>query len=108
MATKYGGYYTGAGYNAFRAVLVYETTSTSETSYTLKASVKCQMGDGHDSGSNFSATATVNGSSSSGTGSGYYSAGTTSGVIASKSVAISRTHTAQTITLSGSVKSTYA
>ena len=108
MATKYGGYYTGAGYNAFRAVLVYETTSTSETSYTLKASVKCQMGDGHDSGSNFSATATVNGSSSSGTGSGYYSAGSTSGVIASKSVAISRTHTAQTITLSGSVKSTYA
>lgn len=108
MATKYGGYYTGAGYNAFRAVLVYETTSTSETSYTLKASVKCQMGDGHDSGSNFSATATVNGSSSSGTGSGYYSAGTTSGVIASKSLAISRTHTAQTITLSGSVKSTYA
>lgn len=108
MATKYGGYYTGAGYNAFRAVLVYETTSTSETSYTLKASVKCQMGDGHDSGSNFSATATVNGSSSSGTGSGYYSAGTTSGVIASKSLAISRTHTAQTITLSGSVRSTYA
>lgn len=107
MATKYGGYYTGAGYNAFRAVLVYETTSTSETSYTLKASVKCQMGDGHDSGSNFSATATVNGSSSSGTGSGYYSAGTTSGVIASKSVAISRIHTAQTITLKGLVKSTY-
>lgn len=107
MSTSYGGYYTGAGYNAFRAVLVYETTATSDTSYTLRAQVKCQMGDGHDSGSNFTGSATVNGSSASAKGSGYYSAGTTSGVIATKSLAITRTHSAQSITLKGTVTSNY-
>lgn len=107
MATAYGGYYTGAGYNAFRARMDYSTSASTDTSATIQVVVKCQMGSGHDSGSNFSGTANINGSTSSWTGSGYYSASGTY-TMGTKTLAITKTHSAQSITVKATVASTYA
>lgn len=107
MATAYGGYYTGAGYNAFRARMDYSTSASTDTSATIQVVVKCQMGSGHDSGGNFRGTANINGSTSSWTGSGYYSASGTY-TMGTKTLAITKTHSAQSITVKATVTSTYA
>ena len=107
MATAYGGYYTGAGYNAFRARMDYSTSASTDTSSTIQVTVKCQMGSGHDSGGNFRGTANINGSTSSWTGSGYYSASGTY-TMGTKTLAITKTHSAQSITVKATVTSTYA
>ena len=107
MATAYGGYYTGAGYNAFRARMDYSTSATTDTSATIQVVVKCQMGSGHDSGGNFRGTANINGSTSPYTGSGYYSASGTY-TMGTKTLAITKTHSAQSITVKATVTSTYA
>lgn len=107
MATAYGGYYTGAGYNAFRARMDYSTSATTDTSATIQVTVKCQMGSGHDSGSNFSGTANINGSTSSWPGSGYYSASGTY-TMGTKTLSITKTHSAQSITVKATVTSNYA
>lgn len=107
MATAYGGYYTGAGYNAFRARMDYSTSATTDTTATIQVVVKCQMGSGHDSGSNFRGTANINGSTSSYTGSGYYSASGTY-TMGTKTLSITKTHSAQSITVKATVTSTYA
>lgn len=107
MATAYGGYYTGAGYNAFRARMDYSTSATTDTTATIQVTVKCQMGSGHDSGGNFRGTANINGSTSSWTGSGYYSASGTY-TMGTKTLAITKTHSAQSITVKATVTSTYA
>lgn len=107
MATAYGGYYTGAGYNAFRARMDYSTSATTDTSATIQVTVKCQMGSGHDSGGNFRGTANINGSTSPYTGSGYYSASGTY-TMGTKTLAITKTHSAQSITVKATVTSTYA
>lgn len=107
MATAYGGYYTGAGYNAFRARMDYSTSATTDTSATIQVTVKCQMGSGHDSGGNFRGTANINGSTSTWTGSGYYSASGTY-TMGTKTLAITKTHSAQSITVKATVTSTYA
>lgn len=107
MATAYGGYYTGAGYNAFRARMDYSTSASTDTSATIQVTVKCQMGSGHDSGSNFGGTANINGSTSSWPGSGYYSASGTY-TMGTKKLAITKTRSAQSITVKATVTSTYA
>ena len=107
MATAYGGYYTGAGYNAFRARMDYSTSATTDTSATIQVTVKCQMGSGHDSGGNFRGTANINGSTSTWTGSGYYSASGTY-TMGTKTLSITKTHSAQSITVKATVASTYA
>lgn len=107
MATAYGGYYTGAGYNAFRARMDYSTSATTDTTATIQVVVKCQMGSGHDSGGNFRGTANINGSTSSYTGSGYYSASGTY-TMGTKTLSIAKTHSAQSITVKATVTSTYA
>jgi hypothetical protein len=107
MATAYGGYYTGAGYNAFRARMDYSTSATTDTSATIQVIVKCQMGSGHDSGSNFRGVANINGSTSTYTGSGYYSASGTY-TMGTKTLSITKTHSAQSITVKATVTSTYA
>lgn len=107
MATAYGGYYTGAGYNAFRARMDYSTSASTDTSATIQVVVKCQMGSGHDSGGNFRGTANINGSTSSWTGSGYYSASGTY-TMGTKTLSITKTHSAQSITVKATVTSTYA
>ena len=107
MATAYGGYYTGAGYNAFRARMDYSTSASTDTSATIQVVVKCQMGSGHDSGGNFRGTANINGSTSSWTGSSYYSAGGTY-TMGTKTLSITKTHSAQSITVKATVTSTYA
>lgn len=107
MATAYGGYYTGAGYNAFRARMDYSTSASTGTSATIQVVVKCQMGSGHDSGGNFRGTANINGSTSSWPGSGYYSASGTY-TMGTKTLSITKTHSAQSITVKATVTSTYA
>ena len=107
MATAYGGYYTGAGYNAFRARMDYSTSASTDTSATIQVVVKCQMGSGHDSGGNFRGTANINGSTSSWTGGGYYSASGTY-TMGTKTLSITKTHSAQSITVKATVTSTYA
>lgn len=107
MATAYGGYYTGAGYNAFRARMDYSTSATTDTSATIQVTVKCQMGSGHDSGGNFRGTANINGSTGTWTGSGYYSASGTY-IMGTKTLSITKTHSAQSITVKATVTSTYA
>lgn len=106
MATAYGGYYSGAGYNAFRAVMDYSSSSTN-TETTISVTSKCQMGSGHDSGSNFRATRNIGGTTTSQNGSGYFSAGGTYGM-GSASKKITRTHSAQSISVKVTVTSTYA
>ena len=65
------------------------------------------MGNGHDSGSNFSGTANINGSTSSWPGSGYYSASGTY-TMGTKKLSITKTHSAQSITVKATVTSNYA
>lgn len=107
MATAYGGYYTGAGYNAYRARMDYSISAETETAATIQVIAKCQMGSGHDSGSNFTRTTTINGSSTSGAGSGYYSAGSTY-TMNTRTMSITKTHAAQSIAVKVKVASTYA
>lgn len=107
MATAYGGYYTGAGYNAYRARMDYSISAETETAATIQVIAKCQMGSGHDSGSNFTRTTTINGSSTSGSGSGYYSAGSTY-TMNTRTMSITKTHAAQSIAVKVKVASTYA
>jgi len=85
----------------------YSTSATTDTSATIQVTVKCQMGSGHDSGSNFRGTANINGSTSSWTGSGYYSASGTY-TMGTKTLSITKTHSAQSITVKATVTSTYA
>ena len=85
----------------------YSTSATTDTSATIQVVVKCQMGSGHDSGGNFRGTANINGSTSSYTGSGYYSASGTY-TMGTKTLAITKTHSAQSITVKATVTSTYA
>lgn len=107
MATAYGGYYTGAGYNAFRARMDYSTTSSNDTSATIQVQAKCQMGSGHDSGGNFKGTANINGNTSTYTGSGYYNAESTY-TMGTKTLSVNKTHSAQNVAVKVTVTSTYA
>lgn len=85
----------------------YSTSATTDTTATIQVVVKCQMGSGHDSGGNFRGTANINGSTSSYTGSGYYSASGTY-TMGTKTLSITKTHSAQSITVKATVTSTYA
>lgn len=85
----------------------YSTSASTDTSATIQVTVKCQMGSGHDSGGNFRGTANINGSTSSWTGSGYYSASGTY-TMGTKTLSITKTHSAQSITVKATVTSTYA
>ena len=107
MATAYGAFYY-PGYNAFRAIMSYSTSSSTATSLTISVTTSCNMGDGHDSGGNFTGYATIGGGTSSSTGgSTYYSAGGTYSMV-SRSTTITKTHSAQSITVRGTVTSTGA
>jgi len=108
MATAYGAYYTGAGYNAFRARMDYSISSETDTSAVVSVASKCQMGSGHDSGSNFSATRNIGGSTSNASGSGYFSAGGTYSMGTAYTRTITKTHSAQSVTVKVTVTSTYA
>lgn len=108
MATAYGAYYTGAGYNAFRARMDYSISSETDTSAVVSVASKCQMGSGHDSGSNFSATRNIGGSTNPASGSGYFSAGGTYSMGTAYTRSITKTHSAQSVTVKVTVTSTYA
>lgn len=109
MATAYGGYYTGAGYNAFRAVMDYSISTSNDTSATVSVVSKCQMGSGHDSGSNFNTTRTISGTSNTAAkNTSYFSAGGTYTIGNAYTKAITKTHSAQSISVKVTVASTYA
>lgn len=109
MATAYGAYYTGAGYNAFRARMDYSVGSETDTTAVVSVASKCQMGSGHDSGSNFSATRDIGGNTNTVAGSGYFSAGGTYSMGSSAHTrTITKTHSKQSITVKVTVTSTCA
>ena len=109
MATAYGGYYSGAGYNAFRAVMDYSISTSNETSATVSVVSKCQMGSGHDSGNNFTTTRNISGTSNTaGKNTSYFSAGGTYTIGSPFTKTITKTHSAQSISVKVTVASTYA
>lgn len=108
MATAYGAYYTGAGYNAFRARMDYSISSETDTSAVVSVASKCQMGSGHDNGSNFSASRKIGDGTSNASGSGYFSAGGTYSMGNAYTRTITKTHSAQSVTVKVTVTSTYA
>ena len=108
MATAYGAYYTGAGYNAFRARMDYSISSETDTTAVVSVASKCQMGSGHDSGSNFSASRKIGNNTSNASGSGYFSAGGTYSMGSAYTISITKTHSAQSVTVKVTVTSTYA
>lgn len=107
MATKNGSWYSGAGYNAFRAVMDYSISSQNDTQAVVSVAVKCQMGDGHDAGYNFTGQTNIGGTTHSSDGSGYYDSGTTH-TIRTDTKTIAKTHSTQTVSCSAKVTSTYA
>lgn len=108
MATAYGGYYSGAGYNAFRAVMDYSISTSDNTSATVSVTSKCQMGSGHDNGSNFRATRNISGSTNTASSSTYFSAGGTYTMGSAYTKTITKTHSAQSISVKVTITSTYA
>lgn len=102
MATAYGSYDTSAGYNAYRAVMDY-SSSSSETQTTISITGKVQSGYGHDSMSNFALSLTIGDSTESKSSSDYLSEGATV-TFGSKSRTYSRGHSAQTITVKAYAK----
>ena len=102
MATAYGSYDTSAGYNAYRAVMDY-SSSSSETQTTISITGKVQSGYGHDSMENFALSLTIGDSTESKSSSDYLSEGATV-TFGSKSRTYSRGHSAQTITVKAYAK----
>lgn len=102
MATAYGSYDTSAGYNAYRAVLDYSSSSTN-TQVTISTTGKVQSGYGHDSMENFALSLTIGDSTTAKTSSEYLSEGATV-TFGTKSRTYNRTHSAQTITVKAYAK----
>lgn len=109
MATSYGGWGKFSGYStdAFRVVMDYSISSQNDTSATIKLVVKCQMGYAKDAGYNFSATANISGTTKSATGSAYQDMNGTYTIISSHTKSITKTTSAQSISVSASVSDTY-
>ena len=95
VQTKTGGWVTGSGYNAYRAVLYYAINSEA-TRVTFNSQLAVQSGEGHDSLSNF--TLKLNGATK--TSSAYLNAGATVKVASDDGIVVNRTHATQSKTLS--------
>lgn len=95
VQTKTGGWVTGSGYNAYRAVLYYAINSET-TQVTFNSQLAVQSDEGHDNLSNFSLK--LNGKSKS--SSAYLSAGSTVKIASDDGIVVTRNKTTQSKVLS--------